>query len=155
MAKFTRKQGQPISEREKQWARLLYRRGLTFVDIERKTGISHASLSNFARDGEWNNDKNPPFDAQDLIETLMEHAFEVLLDIRTGKIQDSDVSRAILDLKNLVLARREIEELLSIVNLRNMLEALKWAMEELAKGGASSDTLDTLQELYDRKVKEL
>ena len=147
-----RRKGAPISKSERQWSRLLYRRGLTYQKISDKTGISVPTVAELAQAGEWKNDHLPPYDSDDFSQAILDYSFEVFLSIISG--EEDDPSRKILDVKNLAATRKDVEELVLSVSIRSQMESAKLFMQRAAQEGRQ-DVLEFLQGVYDAKAKQL
>jgi len=149
-----RRKGSPISEKEKQWARILFRRGLTFKEIAAKTGIAQGEIHRLSIDGAWKEDNTPYHTPHDVLSLLDEHVFELLLMLRNGEVEDE--SRLILDVKNLSATKRDVEELILAVDDRALVLALEKHMVWLGKHHPeASDALEAAQRHHDEVVKTL
>lgn len=148
-----RRKGAPISDKEKKWARILFRRGLMQQEIADKTGISQRQISRLAQDGQWREDSTPFHTPQDVLSLLDEHVFEALLLLRNGEVEDE--SRVILDIKNLSATKRDVEELIMAVDSRALVLALQQHMEWLSTHPELSGPLDAAQAHHDEVQKTL
>ena len=148
-----RRKGAPISDKEKTWARILYRRGFTQEKIAEKTGISQTEISRLALAGKWLEDSTPYHTPQDVLSLLDEHVFESLLKLRSGEVEDE--SRLILDIKNLSATKRDVEELIMAVDNRALVLALQKHLEWLVAHGGLTDPLEAAQIHHDEISKLL
>ena len=149
-----RRKGAPVSEKEERWIQILYNRGLTQEKIAEKTGVSQQHISRMKMDGAWNEDSTPYHTPQDVLSLLDEHTFLLLLELRSGKIEDE--SRAILDLKNLAATKKDVQEYIITVNRQALILSLQSHMQWLATYHPEArEALEHAQKHHEEEVKLL
>lgn len=147
-----RPRGRPISEIERDWAHLLYRRGNSLEDINKLTGINIASLSKMCNDGEWREDTTPQFSIRELLDNAKELLFR--LQISHLKGEEEDRSRVIYDESKLANQIQSLEELITTVETRDAILALENHMKWMSDKNYT-DPYEAAQAHYDELAASL
>lgn len=103
---------------------LLYKRGYKLKEISERLNISYRSLTKYKKAGDWDNDKYPPFTLTDLVEDTRILLFRYLQEVLHG-VHEDDSTRISLNVKSLVNALKELEDLAPVCSARDAVEVMK------------------------------
>jgi hypothetical protein len=131
-------------------AELLYKRGYKLAEISERINISNRSLMKYKKMGDWDNDKIPSFTLTDLVEDTRIILFQYLQKVLHGK-QNDDSTRISLNVKSLVNALKELEDLAPAVSARDAVETMRNFMTWIAKQNLTDSEyiLKKAQEYHD------
>lgn len=141
-----RKLSQKIVDR----AELLYKRGHALAKIAERLNVTDRALRKYKKNGAWDNDKLPVFTLNDLAEDTKILLFTYMQGVLQGR--EEDFSRACLNIKNLVNALKELEDLAPDVSAKNsvltMQNYMAWVIDN-SQSEHKEDILQAAQQYHD------
>ncbi len=134
-----RKLSQKIVDR----AELLYKRGHSLAKIAERLNVTDRALRKYKKNGAWDNDKLPVFTLNDLAEDTRILLFTYMQGVLQGR--EEDFSRTCLNIKNLVNALKELEDLAPDVSAKNSVLTMQHYMAWVIDNSQSEHKEDILQ----------
>jgi hypothetical protein len=144
----------PLSSRQKEYAKILYARGVKQSDIAKILRCDGGTVSRM-KQPDWDDLRLPQLSYRELIDLVKDDVTRLLIDLVVEKIPVEGRSNARKDVRMLSSAMESFQNQVDDVDLRDLMLSLQKHMEWLATQTGGQEALALTQQHYEELKKKL